>query len=137
MTQKNFEPYDPAALPDRYSIRAKGHERFLVCRESANISVRFERGMSVSAPAALKAPSETIYLDGAAQGDPFHNNQAIDAMIYSPAHFGEVVVVEEPARAGIGDNQLAIVCRSDRGICELEPHLRRLHGKRLGVIILQ
>jgi hypothetical protein len=47
------------------------------------------------------------------------------------------VEVEEPARAVIGENQLAIVCRSDMGIYELEPHLRRLHGKRLGVIILQ
>jgi membrane protease YdiL (CAAX protease family) len=62
---------------------------------------------------------------------------AIDAMIYSSRHFEEVVDVEELARAVIGDNHLAIVCRSDRGIYELEPHLRRLHGKRLGVIILQ
>jgi hypothetical protein len=276
MTEKTFEPYESADLPHRYSIRAKGDERALVCSESPTISVRIERGMSVSGGAALKAPAGTIYLDGAAQGGPFLNNEkdllnldhhegcvraftvatceqamitvrrgldlqrrdwviwanepdldtvlaiwillnhmrlndadpeirtrimplvrlegaidahglemqelcgfppeirasvfgdlerlrsrevelkkkgrwgkidflkyaadilnAIDAMIYSPRHFGEVVVVEELARAVIGDNQLAIVCRSDRGIYELEPHLRRLHGKRLGIIILQ
>lgn len=45
--------------------------------------------------------------------------------------------MEKLARAEIGDNHLAIVCRSGMGIYELEPHLRRLHGKRLGVIILQ
>ena len=276
MTKKTFEQLDAADLPDRYSIRGKGEERALVCSESPTISVRVERGMSVSAGAALKAPPGTIYLDGAAQGGPFLNNEkdllnldhhegcvraftvatceqamvvvrrgldlqrrdwviwanepdldtvlaiwillnhmrlndadpeirtrlmplvrlegaidahglemrelcgfppeiqasvfgdlerlrsrevalkkeerwkeidfleytadilrAIDAMIYSSHHFEEVFDVEELARAVIGDNQLAIVCRSDMGIYELEPHLRRLHGKRLGVIILQ
>src|SRR2546427_10175467 len=47
-----------------------------------------------------------------------------------------VVEVEELARAEIGDSKLAIVCRSEAGIFEVEPHLRRLHGKRLGGIIL-
>jgi hypothetical protein len=276
MTKKTFGQFDGAHLPDRYSIRGKGEERTLFCTESPTISVRVERGMSVSAGAALKAPSGTIYLDGAAQGGPFLNNEkdvlnldhhegcvraftistceqamvvvrrgldlqkrdwviwanepdldtvlaiwillnhmrlndsdpeirtrlmplvrlegaidahglemqelcgfppeiqasvfgdlerlrsrevelkkegrwqktdfleyaadilrAIDAMIYSSRHFEEVVDFEELARAVIGDNQLAIVCRSDKGIYELEPQLRRLHGKRLGVIILQ
>ena len=276
ITKKTFEQFDAADLPNRYSIRGKGEERVLVCSESPTISVRIRRGMSVSAVAALKAPSGTIYLDGAAQGGPFLNIEkdllnldhhegcvraftvatceqamvvvrrgldlqrrdwviwanepdldtilaiwillnhlrlndadpeirtkvmplvrlegaidahglemqelcgfppeiqasvigdlerlrsrevelkkeakwqeidfleyaadilrALDAMIYSSRHFEEVVDVEELARAVIGDNQLAIVCRSDRGIYELEPHLRRLHGKRLGVIILQ
>ena len=274
--KRAFEQFEAADVPDRYSIRGKGEERVLVCSESPTISVRVERGMSVSAGAALKAPSGTIYIDGAAQGGPFINNQkdilnldhhegcvraftlatceqamvvvrrgldlqrrdwviwanepdldtvlaiwillnhmrlndadpeirtslmplvrlegaidahgpemqelcgfppevqtsmfeklerlrsrevelkkegrwreidfleytadilrAIDAMIYSSRHFEEVVDVEELARAEIGDNQLAIVCRSGMGIYELEPHMRRLHGKRLGVIILQ
>jgi membrane protease YdiL (CAAX protease family) len=276
MTKKTFEQSDAAELPNRYSIRGKGEERALVCSESPTISVRIKRGLSVSAVAALRAPSGTIYLDGAAQGGPFLNNEknllnldhhegcvraftvatceqamvvvrrgldlqrrdwviwanepdldtvlaiwillnhmrlndadpeirtrlmplvrlegaidahglemqelcgfppetqasvfgdlerlrsrevelkkkgrwqkidflkyaadilnAIDAMIYSSRHFEEEVDVEELARAVICDNQLAIVCRSDKGIYELEPHLRRLHGKRLGVIILQ
>jgi hypothetical protein len=276
MTERAFEQFDGADLPDRYAIRGKGEERALVCTESPTISVRVERGLTVSAGAALKAPGGTIYLDGAAQGGPFLNNEknllnldhhegclraftvatceqamivvrkgldlqkrdwtiwanepdldtvlaiwtllnhmrlndpdpeirrrfmplvrlegaidahglemqelcgfppeiqasvfrdlerlrsrevelkkegkwqeidfleytadvlrAVDAMIYSSRHFEGVVEVEELARAVIGENQLAIVCRSDMGIYELEPHLRRLHGKRLGVIILQ
>jgi hypothetical protein len=276
MTEKTFEQFDAAELPNRYAIRTKGEERALVCTESPTTAVRIERGMTVSAGAAAKAPSGTIYLDGAAQGGPFLNTEkdllnldhhegclraftvatceqamivvrkgldlqkrdwtiwanepdldtvlaiwillnhmrlndtdpeirrrlmplvrlegtidahglemqelcafppaiqasvfgdlerlrgrevelkkegkwqeidfleytadllrAIDAMIYSSRHFEGVVDVEELARAVIGENQLAIVCRSDMGIYELEPHLRRLHGKRLGVIILQ
>ena len=62
---------------------------------------------------------------------------SIDGMIYSPHHFEGVVKVEELARAEIGEKKLAVVCRADLGIYEVEPHLRRLHGKRLGVIILQ
>jgi Type II CAAX prenyl endopeptidase Rce1-like len=63
--------------------------------------------------------------------------RAIDAMIYSSHHFEGVLEVEELARAEIGESQLAIVCRGEAGIYEVEAHLRRLHGKRLGVIILQ
>jgi hypothetical protein len=63
--------------------------------------------------------------------------RAIDAMIYSSHHFEGVLEVEELARAEIGQSQLAIVCRGEAGIYEVEPQLRRLHGKRLGVIILQ
>lgn len=276
MTEKTLEQIDGAELPDRYAIRAKDEERALVCSESPTISVRVERGLTVSAGAAVKAPAGTIYLDGAAQGGPFLNTEkdllnldhhegclraftvatceqamivvrkgldlrkrdwtiwanepdldtvlaiwvllnhmrlndvdpeirrrlmplvrlegtidahglemqelcgfpakiqaavfedlerlrsrevelkkeekwqeidfleytadllrAIDAMIYSSHHFEGVVDVEELARVVIGESQLAIVCRSDMGIYELEPHLRRVHGKRLGVIILQ
>jgi hypothetical protein len=276
MTEKTFEQFDTDELPNRYAIRTKDEERALVCTESPTISVRVERGMTVSAGAAVKAPSGTIYLDGAAQGGPFLNTEkdllnldhhegclraftvatceqamivirkgldlqkrdwtiwanepdldtvlaiwillnhmrlndadpeirrrfmplvrlegtidahglemqelcafppalrasvfedlerlrgrevelkkegkwqeidfleytadllrVIDAMIYSSRHFEGVVDIEELARAVIGDNQLAIVCRSDMGIYEVEPHLRRIHGKRLGVIILQ
>jgi Type II CAAX prenyl endopeptidase Rce1-like len=63
--------------------------------------------------------------------------RSIDGMIYSSHHFEGVVKVEELARAEIGEKKLAIVCRAGLGIYEVEPHLRRLHGKRLGVIILQ
>ncbi|HVO82925.1 MAG TPA: type II CAAX endopeptidase family protein [Syntrophobacteria bacterium] len=63
--------------------------------------------------------------------------RSIDGMIYSPHHFEGVVKVEELARAEIGEKKLAIVCRAGLGIYEVEPQLRRLHGKRLGVIILQ
>jgi hypothetical protein len=278
MTEKNLEKREPAAsqLPDRYSIRTKGEERELVCSESPNMGVRVERGMTMPAGSARKAPPGTIYLDGAAEGGPFldvenaifnldHHEgcvrsftlatceqamvvvrkgldlqtrdwtiyandpdldtvlaiwvllnhmrlndadpeirrklmplvrlegaidahglemqelcgfppelqesvldeleqlrskevalkkagnwqetdfleytaeilRAIDAMIYSSRHFEGVLEVEELARAEIGENELAIVCRAETGIYEVERHLRRLHGKRLGIIILQ
>ena len=277
ITEKNWEREPAAAdLPDRYSIRRKGEERELVCSESPTMAVRIERGMTIPVGAARKAPSGTIYLDGAAEGGPFldvekavfnldHHEgcvrsftlatceqamvvirkgldlqtrdwtiyandpdldtilaiwlllnhmrvndadpeirrkvmplvrlqgtidahglemqelcgfppelertvfaeleqlrskevalkkdekwqeidflqytadvlRGIDAMIYSLHHFEGVLEVEELARAEIGESQLAIVCRSETGIYEVEPHLRRLHGKRLGVIILQ
>jgi len=63
--------------------------------------------------------------------------RVLDAMIYSSHHFAGVLEVEELARAQIGENQMAIVCRGETGIYEVEPHLRRMHGKRLGVIVLQ
>ncbi len=275
-TEKTSERWPAAALPDRYSIRRRGEDRELVCSESPTVVVRVERGMTISAGNARKAPPGTIYLDGAAEGGPFLDTEkavfnlnhhegcvrpftlatceqamvvirkgldlqsrdwtiyandpdldtvlaiwvlfnhlrlndidqeirrkvmplvrlegaidahglemqdlcgfqselresafadlehlrskevalkkegrwheidfleytadvlrAIDAMIYSSHHFEGVVEVEELARAEIGEKQLAIVCRGDTGIYEVEPHLRRLHGKRLGVIILQ
>ena len=63
--------------------------------------------------------------------------RAIDAIIYSSHHFEGVIEVKEMARVDIGNKQLAIVCQGDIGIYEVESQLRRLHGKRLGVIILK
>jgi hypothetical protein len=63
--------------------------------------------------------------------------RAIDAIIYSSHHFEGVIEVKEMARVDIGENHLAIVCQGDVGIYEVESQLRRLHGKRLGVIILK
>jgi membrane protease YdiL (CAAX protease family) len=37
----------------------------------------------------------------------------------------------------IGENRIAIVCRSEKGVYEVEPELRRLYGNHLGVIVLQ
>jgi membrane protease YdiL (CAAX protease family) len=63
--------------------------------------------------------------------------RSIDAIIYSSHHFEDLLEVEELARVEIGGGQLAIVCRSEAEVYELERHLRQLHGKRLGIIILQ
>jgi len=277
LNEENSTP-EPVALelPDRYSIREEIEQRELRCSEAPTLSVVIDRGMTVQAGIAHKAPSGTIYLDGAAEGGPFldvekaifnldhhegcvrsftlatceqafvlirkgmdlqardwtiyandpdldtilaiwlllnHmriNNldpeirnkivpfvrlqgsidahglemqelcgfpvelrasvfaqlekwrsnevarkkegkwqeidflehtaevlRAIDAIIYSSHHFEGVIEVEEIARVDIGNNQLAIVCQGDMGIYEVESHLRRLHGKRLGVIILK
>ena len=263
-------------LPDRYSIRSKGDDRELICSESPSLAVRVERGLSISSASVHKAPSGSIYLDGAAQGGPsvdaergvlnldhhegcvrsftlstceqaivltrkgldlkgrewtiYANDpdldtvlaiwvllnhvrlndgnpeirtrvmpivrlegtidahglemkelcglpaeeqeklfgeleqlrskeitfkkegkwgeidflqytadalRAVDAMVYSSRHFEALIKVEELARADIGENRIAIVCRSEKGVYEVEPELRRLYGNHLGVIVLQ
>jgi hypothetical protein len=63
--------------------------------------------------------------------------RAIDRLVYPPAHFDDVTEVEEIARAEITEESFVIVCRSQAGIYEVQSQLRRLHGKRLGVIALQ
>jgi membrane protease YdiL (CAAX protease family) len=63
--------------------------------------------------------------------------RAVDAMVYSSRHFEGVIEIEELARADIGENRIAIVCRSEKGVYEVEPELRRLYGNHLGVIVLQ
>lgn len=63
--------------------------------------------------------------------------RAIDALVYPSRHFEGVIKVEELARAEISENRFAIVCRSETGVYEVEPELRRLYGSGLGVIALQ
>jgi hypothetical protein len=63
--------------------------------------------------------------------------RSVDAMVYSSHHFEGTLDVEELARADVADRWLAVACKSDAGIYEVEHHLRRLHGDRLGIIILQ
>ncbi len=58
-------------LPQRYQRKDNAEGPYLQCVESSNIHVRIERGSSVSASSARKQPSGTIFLDGAAQGEPF------------------------------------------------------------------
>ncbi len=58
-------------IPTRYFVREDEKGRFLTCGDAPNLAVRIERGSSVSAAAAHKAPEHTLFLDGAAQGEPF------------------------------------------------------------------
>lgn len=58
-------------LPVRYQLKDDEKGPYLTCVEASNISVRIVRGLSVSASAARKYPKGTIFLDGAAQGEPF------------------------------------------------------------------
>jgi len=60
-----------SALAGRYRTRRIGRERVLVCLEAPTVQVRIEAGLCVSAAAARNAAPGTIYLDGAAQGEPF------------------------------------------------------------------
>ena len=61
----------------------------------------------------------------------------IDKLVYSSIDFEKTLEIQELARATISDHWLAIACRSEAGIYEVEQHLRRLHGDRLGIIVLQ
>ena len=58
-------------LPHRYRIRQDGRTRVLTCVEAPTIMIRAERGLAITAKHARKYPKGTIFLDGAAQGDPF------------------------------------------------------------------
>jgi membrane protease YdiL (CAAX protease family) len=264
----------PAAAAGRYRVRRVGRERVLVCLEAPTVQVRIEPGGCVSATAARSAPPGTIYLDGAAQGEPFvdperdvynldhhegcvraftlatceqamvllrrgldlrrrdwtvHANgvdldtvlaiwvllnhlrlapddsparrrilpllrlegnidalglgtedlcglpaelhtetrrqldallerergaksrglgrdplafvaaqlRAVDRIAYAGEELGELLEIEEIARAELAGAGVAVVCRADGGIYEVERELRRLHGARLGLVVLQ
>lgn len=271
-----LEPANPDALPQRYRIRGRGRHRFLYCVEAPTLRFRVERGFSVSAAAARAYPSGSIFLDGAAQGEPFCDPErdvynldhhegcvraftiacceqamvlmrkgldlgrrdwtvyandadldtllgiwvltnhlrlmdeaaetrarvmpllrlqgtidalglelqdlcafppgllkrahaqmkhvrareialkssaewdemdllcytadqlhALDSLFYSAKEFEGFEEIEEIARAEIREGSIAVACRSSAGIYEVERQLRRIHGRRLGVIILQ
>lgn len=63
--------------------------------------------------------------------------RAIDRLVYEAESFGELQEIEQLARVGIANDSVAIVCRAKTGIYEVEHELRRLHGKRLGVVVLE
>lgn len=63
---------EESPIPDRYSVRdSSEHGPLISCRESPNIVAHVERGYTVTAATARKAPSGSIFLDGAAQEAPF------------------------------------------------------------------
>lgn len=55
----------------RYQIREEAGARALVCLEAPTIRVRIERGRCARASEARHAPPGTIFLDGAAECEPF------------------------------------------------------------------
>jgi membrane protease YdiL (CAAX protease family) len=61
----------------------------------------------------------------------------MDQMIYPADFFEAFRGIDELAKTELTDNRIAVVCRCDCGIYELEKELKRLYGKRLGVIGLQ
>jgi hypothetical protein len=62
-------------LPQRYVIKDSGDTRILTCLDAPNIAVQVEAGLTVSASTARKSPAGTIYLDGAAQSEPFLDHE--------------------------------------------------------------
>jgi membrane protease YdiL (CAAX protease family) len=63
--------------------------------------------------------------------------RAIDRLVYEAESFGDVQEIEHLARVEIANDSVAIVCRAKTGIYEVEHELRRLHGRRLGVVVLE
>ena len=63
--------------------------------------------------------------------------RAIDRLIYPPKQFDDLEEIDELVRVPIANGRVAIICRSEVGIYEVERQLRRLHGRRLAVIVLQ
>jgi hypothetical protein len=269
-------PAEARAAASRYRIREDPDGRVLVCSEAPTLRVRIERGASVTAAVARSAPPGTIFVDGAAQGEPFADPQrgvynldhhegcvraftlaaceqamvlirkgldlrkrdwtivandvdldavlaiwvllnhfqlgesdprpraaamplvrlegaidahgldlvdltalppeqlqetrrrldrligreqalkasglwqridpleyaidrlaALDAQIYPPDHFEDVAEIEELVRFDLCTSSVGVVCRAQVGIYEVEQQLRRLHGDRLGLLVLQ
>jgi hypothetical protein len=267
---------EPRPGAGRYRIREDPDGRVLVCSEAPTLRVRIERGVSVTAAAARSAPPGTIFVDGAAQGEPFVDPQravynldhhegcvraftlaaceqamvlirkgldlrkrdwtivandvdldallaiwvllnhlrlggpdprtraavmpllrlegvidahglelvdltafpaellqesrrrmdrllgreqalkssglwqridpldyavdrltALDAQIYPPDHFEDVAEIEELSRFELCDGSVGVACRAQVGIYEVERQLRRFHGDRLGLIVLE
>jgi len=265
-----------ASFPRRYRIREDAEGRVLVCPEAPTLRVRLERGLTLSASAARSHPPGAIFLDGAAQGEPFadperalynldhhegcvrsftlacceqamvllrkgldlrgrewtlYANDAdldallaiwillnhlrlndadprarsrlmplvrlqgaidahgleleelcalppelhrraraqmerlrepelelrsagqwsevdlleyaverlhvLDALVYSPGEFADLAEIEELERVEIARGSVAVVCRANVGIYEVERQLRRTHGRRLGLVCLQ
>ena len=58
-------------------------------------------------------------------------------MIYPADYFEAFRGIEELAKVELIDSRIAVVCRCDCGIYELEQELKRLYGRRLGVVVLQ
>ncbi len=83
-----------------------------------------------TAPGAGLAPADALQIL-AAQLD------LLDQMIYPIDFFDPLPPVEELALAELSPQRIAVVCRCDCGIYEAEPVLKRLYGKRLGIIVLQ
>ena len=61
----------------------------------------------------------------------------LDQMVYPADFFEAFRGIEELAKTELTDNRIAVVCRCDCGIYELEKELKRLYGKRLGIVGLQ
>jgi len=75
---------------------------------------------------------ETDFLDFTAA-----SLKELDELVYTPHDFEEGHAVEELAREGILPQRIAVACRSEAGIYEVEEQLRDLHGDRLGLVILE
>lgn len=61
----------------------------------------------------------------------------IDQIFYKASDFADYKGIEELARIDLTDQRIAVVVEADMGIYEIEPHLNKLYGNRLGVVFLR
>jgi hypothetical protein len=61
----------------------------------------------------------------------------IDQIFYKARDFEDYQGVEELARIDLNDQRIAAVVQADMGIYEVEPHLNKIYGNRLGVVFLK
>jgi hypothetical protein len=61
----------------------------------------------------------------------------IDQIMYEPEKFRELLGFEELARVNLPNNRVAVVVQSDMGIYEIEPLLKKIYGKSIGLAILR
>ncbi len=60
-----------SALPNRYRVTGDERARVLTCIEAPTVMVRARRGLVISAKQVRNYQAGTIFLDGAADGEPF------------------------------------------------------------------
>jgi membrane protease YdiL (CAAX protease family) len=70
-------------VPNRYRTRNGAGEKVLTCVEAPTVMVRDQRRARISAKQARNSPAGTIFLDGAAQGEPFTD---FDKGVYNLDH---------------------------------------------------
>jgi hypothetical protein len=63
--------------------------------------------------------------------------RVIDQLVYPRGFIQELPGIEELARDELTDDRIVVVCRGAEGIYEVEKALKRLYGKRLGLIVLE
>jgi hypothetical protein len=60
-----------------------------------------------------------------------------DQIFYKVSDFADYQGIEELARVDLTDQRICAVVEADMGIYEIEPHLNKLYGNRLGVVFLK
>ena len=63
--------------------------------------------------------------------------QKIDQIFYKASDFKDYQGIEELARVDLNEQRIAVVVGADMGIYEIEPHLNKIYGNRLGVVFLK
>ena len=61
----------------------------------------------------------------------------VDQIFFKASDFKDYQGIEELSRIDLNDQRIAAVVEADMGIYEIEPHLNKIYGNRLGVVFLK